>query len=507
MGVLDEFGNLKSGQSFEISIDKFENGTPSQDFQLRFLTTPPAPPAPPAPELWMEMENQPFLGVMLKETVINDKGKTTSSGAMITEVIEGTAAAAADLEEGDIIVAIDGKDVANVSEVIELIQSKKTGDEIKVEVLRGKSKKKVKAILGNRPAEQMIPREGWLDIQELEGLEGLEGLENLEQLEQLENLEQLGELKDFDFFFNPDSLTIVFPDNMTIQCDSIRICQPFTWNDEGFELKETAFLGVTPGEETEEAGVIVGSVIEGSSAEKMGLTEGDVITSFNGITVNTFDELADQIGASEPNAEVSIEFLREGKSKTAKGNIGTRSVSAFKDFRIFHDYKGQDENGNYFYDYEFDIDNDDIELRLEELIRDLDIQREGLEQELDRIRERETMFIRIEIDDISAEEAASVNKNASPKLATENNLEMGTISLFPNPSSGLINLNFNLSSTGNLSVILYDANGNKVFIEERSNFSGNYNNQIDISGQSDGTYYLQITQGGKTFSKKIVKGE
>jgi hypothetical protein len=44
-------------------------------------------------------------------------------------------------------------------------------------------------------------------------------------------------------------------------------------------------------------------------------------------------------------------------------------------------------------------------------------------------------------------------------------------------------------------------------MEELNEFSGTYTNQIDISKQPSGTYFLQIVQGQKSYSKKITKGK
>jgi hypothetical protein len=430
--------------------------------------------------------DQPFLGVMLKEA----PGEESEPGAMISEVIEGTAAEKAGLQAGDIIIQLDDEEIGGVNEVIEYIGAKKAGDEIKIQVLRDGNKKKIKAELGERAMDNM----NFFNFE----------MPEIPEIPEMPNLN----FEEFNFSFDPDSIAIICPDGFKFECDSMMICQPFSWSDEGFELKETPFLGVTPGEDDEIPGVLIGTIIEESAAEKMGIQEGDIILSYNGTPVNNFDELADQISATELGSTVSIELNRDGKNKTVSGEIGTRSVSAFKDFRIFHDFKGMDEDGNYNYDYEFDIDNQDIEQHIEELIEQLEMEKLNLNEELERIRsERESMVIRIEIEDITPEEANAVNENASPKLKLDNDLVFDQISFFPNPGNGLINLNFNLNASGKLNVLVYDSNGNKVYQEERGNFSGTYSNTIDISEQADGTYYLQIMLGGKTYSKKLIKGE
>ncbi len=59
----------------------------------------------------------------------------------------------------------------------------------------------------------------------------------------------------------------------------------------------------------------VGSVIEGSLAEEVGLKEGDLITSVNGVSVDTFEKLIDQInGAKSEGAGLDLTIERNGET-------------------------------------------------------------------------------------------------------------------------------------------------------------------------------------------------
>jgi predicted metalloprotease with PDZ domain len=71
-------------------------------------------------------------------------------------------------------------------------------------------------------------------------------------------------------------------------------------------------------------GVLISGVEEDSPAEKAGIKEGDVITSFNGTRVTSPDELRDAVRKADPGHDVSVEVLREGQSKTMTVTIGTR---------------------------------------------------------------------------------------------------------------------------------------------------------------------------------------
>jgi S1-C subfamily serine protease len=63
---------------------------------------------------------------------------------------------------GDVIVAIDGKKVRSMDDVIRVVNTKKPGDEVSLELLRGSDRRTVKVKLGNRPAsaQSSFPDQG-----------------------------------------------------------------------------------------------------------------------------------------------------------------------------------------------------------------------------------------------------------------------------------------------------------------------------------------------------------
>jgi hypothetical protein len=191
--------------------------------------------------------------------------------------------------------------------------------------------------------------------------------------------------------------------------EAMEFAEEFEWFDAGvFTSEERSFLGVTSGHacgEEKSEGAKIGSVIDGSSAHDMGLQAGDIVTSFNGTSVNHFDELADLISASTPGDKINLEVTRDGKNKKIKGDIGKRTYSECDSFKVFKDFKGTDEGGNLFYDYEFNFDEAEMEDRLEDVYRKLEESRSELDEQreqLDRDREffdsSEMLSIRIEVE-------------------------------------------------------------------------------------------------------------
>jgi serine protease Do len=64
-------------------------------------------------------------------------------------------------------------------------------------------------------------------------------------------------------------------------------------------------------------GVVVGSVVQGSPAEKAGLKEGDVVIGFGGSKVSDPSSFKLKVATSEVAKPYDIVFLREGKERTA----------------------------------------------------------------------------------------------------------------------------------------------------------------------------------------------
>jgi hypothetical protein len=88
--------------------------------------------------------NKPFLGVVGSKTieVKSEDGveeiieSSDDKGALIGDVVEGSAAEAAGLKKGDVIQAINGKAVANFSDLADVLGAFKVGDKIDIKYAR-----------------------------------------------------------------------------------------------------------------------------------------------------------------------------------------------------------------------------------------------------------------------------------------------------------------------------------------------------------------------------------
>ncbi|EFA28186.1 PDZ domain protein, partial [Haemophilus influenzae HK1212] len=65
-------------------------------------------------------------------------------------------------------------------------------------------------------------------------------------------------------------------------------------------------------------GAFVSEVLPKSAAEKAGLKAGDIITAMNGQKISSFAEIRAKIATSGAGKEISLTYLRDGKSHDVK---------------------------------------------------------------------------------------------------------------------------------------------------------------------------------------------
>lgn len=159
----------------------------------------------------MKSRKRGFLGVRLIELTSELRqhfGVAKNVGILVAEVEKGSPAQRAGIKVGDVLVALDGKQVQSNWQAVRHIAKKQSGDKTLLKVFRKKKAMLFTAIIKERMKPQIevgrfihripgerdafeieVDTEAIEDaVEELtEQLEGLEGLEGLEELEELES--------------------------------------------------------------------------------------------------------------------------------------------------------------------------------------------------------------------------------------------------------------------------------------------------------------------------------
>lgn len=91
------------------------------------------------------------------------------------------------------------------------------------------------------------------------------------------------------------------------------------------------------------------------------------------------------------------------------------------------------------------------------------------------------------------------------EVAKSNQLTVEDLSFFPNPApNGQFKVRFSVPEEKELSLKIFNLEGKEVYNRYFERFGGTYSESIDLSDQEEGIYLLEISQGAKRLTKKIV---
>lgn len=101
----------------------------------------------------------------------------------------------------------------------------------------------------------------------------------------------------------------------------------------------------------------------------------------------------------------------------------------------------------------------------------------------------------------------STFRTASASLEPLDSAELvkNGIKVYPNPTGGLFQADFNCLVSGDVTITLTDMSGKQVFTDTRNYSAGNHTMELDISPMTPGSYILKIKTSTWTKSEKLVK--
>jgi serine protease Do len=111
----------------------------------------------------------------------------------------------------------------------------------------------------------------------------------------------------------------------------------YNWNDDDnfkmlYEDGNTAMLGVVT--ESDDDGLRITDITEGSGADKAGLKEDDIITKVDDKKVDDPDDLTKLIRSHKPGDKVNITYLRDKKEQKVTAELGKWKGSDFNAFNM-----------------------------------------------------------------------------------------------------------------------------------------------------------------------------
>jgi hypothetical protein len=116
--------------------------------------------------------------------------------------------------------------------------------------------------------------------------------------------------------------------------------------------------------------------------------------------------------------------------------------------------------------------------------------------------QKKTATHSVSVDDIAKQNDMPRELRNGSTLQVINNLSISGFNITPS-QEGKYALAFSLGKSGTAYVRIVDNGGYDVYFETFKD-GLSFNKQIDLSLLPAGTYFFQVTQGGKTFTKKLI---
>ena len=227
------------------------------------------------------------IGVSIRDVEESD-AKTAQAGVIVEEVATDSPGEKAGIHKGDAIVEFDGERVRSVRQLTRVVQETPSGRTVSAVLLRE----------GKKTTVSVTPRD--------DGRFSFQGFD------------ELGDLSpEFRFRLAPKITPPTPPSPPT---------PPMVWDFDGL-VGRSGRLGISIDSLSPQLaeyfgtkeGVLVSSVTDNSAAAKAGLKAGDVITNFNGSTINDPQDVRRRIQSLNDGDEFTLTVMRDRKPLTLKG--------------------------------------------------------------------------------------------------------------------------------------------------------------------------------------------
>ena len=202
---------------------------------------------------------------------------------------------------------------------------------------------------------------------------------------------------------------------------------------------------------------------------------------------------------SDVTAFLDIDQLQDMQTSVFKFFDSEEGGNSF----FFHNLDDDETDGKSF-NYQFDnFDSEEFSEEMREKLKDLGIE---IQELVDRYKDRDESGPVVIIAKKSIKVSEVEDEFGKKGTVSKNNLlELSDLSFYPNPSiDGKISVRFTVPQEGDLSLKVSNLEGKEVFGRSFDNFFGLYRETIDLSGQSEGIYLLEIAQGKKRLTRKLV---
>jgi len=228
---------------------------------------------------------------------------------------------------------------------------------------------------------------------------------------------------------------------------------------------EDAFFGISDGGTHAGNGVKI-NIVPHSSADEIGLKNGDILLTINGYIVTDWSDIAMVIDHLRPGDNIAVRATRNGQPVAASGIL--KSYAETKkcpdcDCRTIPDPEvAWKEKAN-----------------------------PGLR----------TSNLRFEIGEVPASDRPQLPQTAP--FLSNNTLIINNLSIDLRGDKHAVVLHFSLPESGPVRVRIYNDSGRLIYDYDLGNFSGDFEDEVDLIQNTPGDFYLEIRQGTRSALRKI----
>jgi len=252
-------------------------------------------------------------------------------GALINEVYDDSPAEKANLEEEDVIIALNGEKVTDVDDLLDLLEETNAGDKVDLVIVRDGEKQNISLTVDERP----------------------KSFNKYAFKNKFKN-----KFKHSYLFNDDDDDTKVF--HFGDRTHGYLGVQMVDLSD---QLGD--YFGISDGD-----GVLISSVVEDSPAEKAGIKAGDVVIRADNEDIEDTGDLSEVVSDHEKGDKITLVVLRDGRRQEITCELDeTDSYSWFQnpgDVDIYIPKAPHSPKLDYFYHSDFDFDDMDFDFDEEE---------------------------------------------------------------------------------------------------------------------------------------------
>lgn len=280
----------------------------------------------------------------------------------------------------------------------------------------------------------------------------------------------------FDYSFNNYNIN----DNwgsQPVQTTAVSPCEQLR------ELKGTAFLGVWIESTNGKDGAYINGTIQNTGAESAGLQRGDVINNIDGQTIANYNECLRTIRTHKPGDVVTLSYTRNGE---------TRSTTA----RL--------------------VSIGETKRELVKMLESQCIEKAPTTEPLKGAATEQKAITRSATPVVSPTTTITIEAEATQPVESETPVIKGdqlqentpvsarTLSVAPNPATGVVNVLFRSNNDAPFTISVVDASGRAVMEQKVNSMSNTYSAPLDLTSLARGVYILNIRQGDAVYSEKVI---